>query len=358
MRTLSAAATLALALATLPVPCAAQAGARKAEVVALRFAWPEKLESKVTYRSTRTRTGQPARTSLSRFEQLAIREGDGWRITVRDVALEGDLPVPPGADVASADFVAATEAIVQVVTAEGELARIEGTGAVRALLAKTLEAAKVPKEQQARALELGEGAMRAESQETWNLAVGFWIGADLELGERYGLENEAEIPLLPGTTARYQVEFGVARKVPCAAGEKALRCVEIGLRSVPDPEVLPRVTTALLSRLAGPEPKIPEGAIEEVAIENELTLVTDPATLVPYRLVWTKAVRVTAQDEGGQAKTLEQLDRREYEYRYAVAKKPAPTKKPVAKRRAAKPAAPRPATAKPATATTQTKTGR
>jgi hypothetical protein len=355
MRTLSAAATLALALATLAAPSTAQAGARKPEVVALRFAWPEKLESKVTYRSTRTRTGQPARTSLSRFEQLATREGDGWRLTVRDVALEGDLPVPPGADVTPADFVAATEAIVQVVTAEGELSRIEGTEAVRALLAKTLEAAKVPKEQLDRALDLGEGAMRAESQETWNLAVGFWIGADLELGERYGLENEAEIPLLPGTTARYQVEFGVARKVPCAAGEKALRCVEIGLRSVPDPEVLPRVTTALVSRLAGPEPKIPEGAIEEVAIENELTLVTDPATLVPYRLVWTKAVRVTAQDEGGKAKTLEQLDRREYEYRYAAAKEPAatkPAKKPVAKRRATKPTAPK----QPATATPQTKT--
>jgi hypothetical protein len=340
MRTVSAAAILALALVALPAHSAAQERRRKAEVVALRFAWPEQLESQVTYRSTRTRTGQPGRSSVSRFTQTAAREGERYRIAVRDVRLEGDLPIPPGSSVTTADFVEATEAMVQVVTAEGELVTIEGAEGVRALLVKTLEATQLPPEHVERALAMGEAAMKAESQESWNLAVGFWIGADLDLGERYGLENEAELPLLPGTTAKYEVEFGVARKVPCAAGEKALRCVEVSLRSVPDPEVLPKITTALVERLAGPEAKIPAAAIRELAIENELLLVTEPATLVPHRLVWTKAIRMTAQEEGGEPSTLEQLDRREYEYRYAAAKKPAPArKKPVAKKR---PQAPKP----------------
>jgi hypothetical protein len=340
MRTVSAAAILALALAALPASAGAQASRKKPEVVALRFAWPEKLESQVTYRSTRTRTGQPTTSSVTRFTQLAARDGERFRLTVRGVRLEGDLPVPPGTSVTAADLAAASEAMVQVVTAEGELAAIEGTDAFRALLVKALEAAKIPKEQLDRAVAMGEVAMKSESQESWNLAVGFWIEADLDLGERYGLENEAEIPLLPGTTARYEVEFGVARKVPCAAGEKALRCVEISLRSVPDPDVMPRITTALVERLAGPEAKIPANAIQDVAIENELTLVTEPATLVPHRLVWTKAVRVTTQGEGGKPAALDQVDRREYEYHYAAAKKPAPAKKAKRPKPAAKKASP------------------
>ncbi|HYG66079.1 MAG TPA: hypothetical protein VD838_00420 [Anaeromyxobacteraceae bacterium] len=338
MRLVSA-AFLPLALAALLAPPAAwaQAHAHGREVVALRFAWPERLEAQVIQRVTRTRTGQPTRRSTTRFAQLAARDGDRHRISVRDVRFEGDLPIPPGAGVTRADFVAATEAIVQLVTAQGELAAIEGTEPVKALLQKTLEASDVPKAQLERAVALGDAALRAESQEAWNLAVGFWIGAELELGERYGLENEAELPLLPGTTARYEVEFGVARKVPCAPGEKAARCVEIGLRSVPDPEVMPRITTALVERMAGPEVKIPEAAIQGVEVENELVLVTEPSTLVPHRLVWTKAIRVTALGEGETARTLEQLDRREWDYDYAPAKKPAPAKrkKSAAKKRAA-----------------------
>lgn len=349
MRTLTAAATLALALAALPARSAAEERTRKPEVVALRFAWPEKLEAQVTYRSTRTRTGQPGRSSVSRYAQTARREGERYRISVHDVRLEGDLPIPPGASVTTEDFVAATEAMVQIVTGEGELAAIEGTEAVRALLAKTLEATQIPPEHLERALAMGDAAMKAESQESWNLAVGFWIGADLELGERYGLENEAELPLLPGTTAKYEVEFGVARKVPCTASEKTLRCVEVSLRSVPDPEVMPKITTALLTRLAGPEAKIPADAIREMAIENELLLVTEPATLVPHRLVWTKAIRMTAQGEGEEASTIEQLDRREYEYRYAAEEKPAPARKATKKKPATrkKPQAAQPNAARP-----------
>jgi len=112
----------------------------------------------------------------------------------------------------------------------------------------------------------------------------------------------------------------VRRRVPCSAGERALRCVEITLRSTPDPEVLPAAARALLPRLAAP------GAVNraaELSIEDELLLVTEPATLLPRRVVWTRAVRAAPPSADGAAPVLELVDRTETEYRYPPPRRPA-----------------------------------
>jgi hypothetical protein len=195
------------------------------------------------------------------------------------------------------------------------------------VLARAFEAAKVLPDGADRAVLLALGTVRAEAEEAWNLAVGFWTGADLALGETYALESSAEIPLLPGLRAQQAVEFEVRRRVPCTAGERALRCVEATLRAAPDRAAIERASGPLLSRVLAPDAARPEDGAKDLSVESELVLVTDPETLLPRRVVWTKAVRLGAADEG--PARAERIDRSEWDYRYPA---PAPPRRP--KRRA------------------------
>ena len=52
-------------------------------------------------------------------------------------------------------------------------------------------------------------------------------------------------------------------------------------------------------------------------------LVTDPATLLPRRMVWTRSVRLGGAER--EATSVEQVDRREYDFRYP---EPAPAAAP------------------------------
>lgn len=304
---------------------------RGPELVKLRFAWPAALDARVSYRLTRSRTGAPAAVFSARWDQRAERDEEGWRIATRDTRWDGDAPFP--AEVAE-EAVRATEQVALRIAPRGEFLDLEHAEALRPVLARVYEEAGVPEAQAERALAAAEAAARAEARELWNLGVGFWIDAELELGEPYVMQGEAELPLLPGVRADQSVEFRVRRRVPCLAGERSPRCVEVLLRSTPDRAAVQRSSRALRARLVGDggEP-VPEDAAgePELSVESELVLVTDPATLLPRRMVWTRSIRLGAADPDAPA--LEQLERREYDYRYPAAA-PEPARRPA--RRAAR----------------------
>jgi hypothetical protein len=320
---------LALALAAALVPAAARAedapARGPAEVVPLRFAWPEPARAKVTFRRTRLRTGERPGTFTARYETVAEAAEDGLALTTRGTSWRGDLPFPSAL---AADAIRATERVVQRVSPQGEFAGLDGVEALRPVLARVLEDARVPAEQAERALDLALAATRAEAEELWNLSVGFWTGADLGVGRTYVLQGEAALPLLPGVRAPQAVEFGVRRRVPCAAAERAPRCVEAWLRSTPDRAALERAAPALLARLAAPgdDPPAAEAALG-LSVERSLVLVTDPATLLPRRVVWTRAVRLAGGE--GTPPALEAVDRSEWDYRWLP---PAPPPRPARKR--------------------------
>ncbi len=342
-----AAALVALPCATLAAAAGEAAGATRAApapasddgIARLRFAWPATARARVTYRRTRAGGGREASTFTARYETRVEPAEGGLRVLTRGTSWRGDLPFPRAL---ARDALRASEAVVQHVREDGEFAGLEGVEAMRPVLARVFDAAKVPPDAAERALPLAEAAMRAEAEELWNLAVGFWTGADLRVGERYALASEAEIPLLPGVRAGQAVEFGVRRRVPCSATERALRCVEATLRSAPDRDALERAADPLLARLLPPGAERPAGAAGELTAESELLLVTDPETLLPRRLVWTKAVRLGGAERGPPAAEL--VDRSEYDYRYLP---PEPPPRPAPRRRRAPspPAAPPPAPA-------------
>jgi hypothetical protein len=288
----------------------------------MRFAWTAPARARVTYRRTRTRPGQKPGTFTARYE-TAVEPGrepeGGLRIATHGTAWRGDLPFPAAL---AGDAIRATELVVQRVRPLGEFAGLEGADALRPVLARVLEDARVPPEQAERALALALAATRAEAEEVWNLAVGFWSGADLHLGQTYVLQSEAELPFVAGRHVPQTVEFGVRLRVPCGAAERVPRCVEAWLRSTPDRAALDRAAPTLLARLgrhpgepdASGEPE-PEPAPGDLSAERTLVLVTDPATLLPRRVVWTKAVRLGG--EGRPHPVAEEIDRSEWDYRWS-----------------------------------------
>lgn len=331
---------LALAALLLSAPAATaardDAGAphRDDAVVELRFAWPTPLRARVKYRRVRARTGGPTSTFTARYEARAVRAEDRVRVSLRGTTWSGDLPFPRAL---AKPAIRASEKVVQVIGPEGEFLGLEGVEAMRPVLARLFEQAKVPLEGAERAIALAEAGMRAEARDLWNVSVGFWTGASLKVGERYVLEADGEIPLLPGVRAPHSVEFGVRRRVPCAPRGKALDCVEAEIRATPDPAALERSGRAIVARLA-PEAKggekRPDGEGLELSAESELLLVTEPGTLLPHRIVWKRSARLR---EGGEGPPLaEETDRNEYVYRYLP---PEPARRSPPARRAPKPPA-------------------
>lgn len=300
--------------ATAGAPAASPA--ETGRIVRLRFAWTPPLRARVTYR--KTRVGPAGRTSFTaRYEERVETDGDGLRIEARGTSWRGDLAFPHAVE---KDAIRASEAVVQRVGEGGEFLGLEGVDAMRPVLVRVFEDAKVPPEAAERAVALALGAMRTEAEEAWNLAVGFWTGADLALGQTYALESVADIPLLPGSRAQQAVEFTVRRRVPCAPQERALRCVEATLRATPDRAAVERASEALLARLLAPGDDRPEDAAGELSAESELVLVTEPETLLPRRVVWTKAVRLGAPEKG--PPRAERLERSEWDYRYLAPEPP------------------------------------
>ncbi len=304
---------LAAAVSTLlALPSPHAAGAKgKANVVSLRFAWPESGEVQVTYTKLKTQTGKPDERSTARYTGRTEKRGGEWRLTTSGTTWEGAAPFPPPL---VEEGIRASEQVVQVVSGDLSQVRLEGTEALDPVFGKMFQGSNVPEAQRQRIVEMARRAMLAEASEMWTLAVGFWNGADLPLGRVQTGAHEGELPMAPGASVRFQLRFSARKRVPCA-GERSPRCVELSLRSVPDPESLKPALEGFVKSLVPAGQTPPPGLFEKVSMQNDLVLVTEPETLLPHRLTWTKKARVRSM-----GKDVETLDRTEYRYRYPPAR--------------------------------------
>ena len=313
---LAVAASLA-ALLAVPAPHAAGAekaagdGKKVADRVSLRFAWPESGESKVTYTKVKRQTGKPEQKLTARYTGRVEKKGGEWRLSTSGTTWEGAPPFPPAL---VEEGMRASEKVVQVVSADLSQVRLEGAEALDAVFERMFADANVPEAQRQRIVEMARAAMLAEAHEMWNLSVGFWEGADLPLGKVHTSESEGDLPMAPGISVKFQLRFLAKRRVPCA-GEKKPRCVELSLKSIPDPKALKPALEKFVASLVPAGQNPPKGLFEKVAIENDLVLVTEPETLVPHRLTWTKTARIRSMGKDG-----ETLDRSDYRYQYAAAR--------------------------------------
>lgn len=292
-------------------PAAAEAPARTRDLT-LRFAWPRSLEARVVYRRVFLRPDGGDRSFTARYTEKVERGADGIRIASSGTRWEGEV-LYPADEVKPA--MRASEAVVQVVDADGAFVGLENGDALRPVLERIYESAGLSEADAAQAIERVEASMIEEARAGWNLAVGFWIGAELDFGRAWEKEVDAPYWILPAVAVRNRVRMEARRRVPCSASERHAGCVELTLHSEPDRAALPALTRAIVARLAGEGRALPPGEVQEVGVATDLTLVTEPATLVPHAVVWRRAVHATVAGPQG-TQELEDVDRTEWSWSY------------------------------------------
>ncbi len=296
------------------------------EVVPIRFDWPVGLRAEVVAsrqreRETDDKTSGFSMVSEYRFEVSA--HDAGLLVFLSDFRIS-DF----SADPAVADFFGNVQgqlsgiAANYIVSREGELLQLEGLDELvarsRALLGPMLDSLRNLRAEAASFLEsmLSESYFMSQATEEWNAIVGLWLDADFEVGAVYVLEDEEPSPVLPDVSIPYYYEFSLIDYAPCHESAAPRSCVVLEMVSFPDANEVKSLLGDVMQQIAGRE-IVGQFFFEEFDVENTVTLVTEPSTLIPHSLEMVQELQGTMRGPEGEGREFLQVDRRTYSYRYA-----------------------------------------
>ncbi len=271
--------------------------------IALRFDWPDGLVLDVEYRRWSEPADETARTLRYRIE--VSRRFRSKRI---DVSAPRILePVSPeGAARTLAPLVPSF-----VVGRDGQVDRLADADAHRAKMLALLGPDADPDAVPVWLEELmADEALLEGVRDRWSPLVGAWVGAEMQPDVRYQGDDEVVVPLFGGLAIPLATDYGLGPLGPCDAQPdgQGPRCVELTYRAHPDParwetflaeEVLPRLGQ-----------RAPGARVEDLRVEHEIRLVTEPEGLRPHALEVTRRVVARTQDEQGPHDLLALDDRR------------------------------------------------
>jgi hypothetical protein len=251
------------------------------ETVLLRFAWPEVLDGRCASRLVRAGSGGAAR-SESTYGLRAEHDGDHIRIRTFEVqgGLESDPALPLD-----------TALVVDVVDRRGRHLGFEGIDAALEAMPQFRGASDAQRHGLAEAL-------RGRLARNWKLTVGAWVDRELPLGATYAASAPEAVE--GGGSVRMRIAIRADGRIPCHPGAAERRCVRLHLRSQPDDERVEALAPALLRELVPERSMDPRAmVVQGVAAVTDVTLVTEPDTLVPYRLTTRRylAIRGSTLDE-------------------------------------------------------------
>ncbi len=275
-----------------------------AESVTLAFAWPEEFRAELLVRHESQQNAQPpvqafARRTLS----AARRDGELWISTYDD---------RPGRTPEAGRAVRGSDALVQVVTPQGAFLRAELTD--RAL--RLLESAD-----RARREEMRRALVRAAAED-WEITVGAWAGRRLERDRPLHKTFQGSVPLLPIVQSLLDVEYVFDGRVPCAPDETERRCVALVYRG----ETASSDEAATLERIRSLAPVTTDEPVTEAFHGGfSITLVTEPDTLVPHRMVSRERLRLRVALPDGQVREVEETAEDEYVFKRMTAPERGPT---------------------------------
>lgn len=279
---------------------------RPKTIVALRFEWPRDLKADVEFEQARTQTGQAPSGGRVRGK-LAVR-GRGSGIAARYHGWTGT-----GAD--GAALLRASEKLVIVAGEDGRTVEVEGVAAAAEALGR-IPPFSDPSPQMQEVRALAPTILEKGVRESWAMLVGFWAGNDLELGQDYESDSVVPVPAVPGATLRLKVDVRAVRRAACP-GRPDRWCVELWMRSRPDPEDAIRLVNALVERVGAAQ----AGAVGDLTTVTEVTLLTEPSTLTPHRLEIRKSSGMTAPDG---IRKISRVDSQTWTYAYPAEAKGKP----------------------------------
>jgi hypothetical protein len=290
--------------------------------VTFTFAWPQSLEGSVrlerfTWRTEDESPRSPPTTG-GEFALTTTKTADGLEVAIvarslaqlpaaktpderqRLAALRGERMWVPA-------FVVGPQGIVRrVANAEQHLADH------RAMLESHLGDGAAMPDSWAETLALPE-ALEAMVTRIWSPLVEEWTGETFRVGEPNVTRGEFAHPLADDKVAEpFEMKRIVHRWVPCP-GLSERRCVLASLEFEPD-ESQAKILGSFLDTLDMPEGN--KMKIISAEDSHTVTVVTDPATLIPYRLEMHARVEATLELPGGarQVYFTNQLERAAFRY--------------------------------------------
>lgn len=316
---------IAILVAAVPRPGMGQADSVARDVVSLVFAWPVGMEASVIAHNFRLREGEASVDSTEvrvGYRMLVEPHAAGRLITFHDFrVLERREPSALGDVIQRIALQVGALMPAYVVSEEGEFIRVHDAEAIltamRAMLRPLLDSIGElnPQARQLTEAVTSEQYVTARAAEDWNALVGTWTGADFEVGAVYETEADEPSPLFPEVLIPFTYQFAANERLPCVETQAEETCVALEMLSFADADTMKTLLTRLIDRLA-PEERAERFIYEALDIENTISLVAEPATLVPYYLEVTQTVSGSGREGDGPSRSFRQVTVRSYEFGY------------------------------------------
>ncbi len=313
---LALAGALAGVLGAAPGPARAQEPGAGTDTVRFRFDWPDGTEATVGYtRVIEREEGTPASRIEIEGEYTMHVHGHPSGLVVEHLdplaTRFRSAPALPPDD--PRRIVYSTLGMLDahwVVSGDGELL---GLAAVEALAGSVVDALR-PLGLDEASLEAVVAEVTSETQlmgnarDLWRAMVGAWADLDVAVGETFTTQGEEANPIVPSVVLPYLHEYRLVGMEPCAA--PGGRCAHLELVSFPDPHELTRVMSDALQQMG-----LPQMSFERLVQLSQVTLLTDPATLLPHEVVVSKRVNGFLLD-GGERKIFRRGDSTRLSFTY------------------------------------------
>jgi hypothetical protein len=277
------------------------------EVVVTAFGWPVGTEASVDTYQRMVRAGDGSDSDIviegsydfavaAHDEGVLVRHGN---FSTTNFSSVPELPPENPLSVLYSRLGSVTPNYV--VSPSGELIRVEGVEEMRDRMREALQPLVDSLPEQGAALngmiqQLTSGDyLFNQLSEQWNLMVGFWIDAELELGAVYEFEDQAPSPLIPTELIPFVFQFSAAERVPCSDVHAPDSCVRFEFRSVPDPDIVAELIKGWLEQLGAVGA---DAAIDSLEQENTVSLIAEAGTLLPHRWEMSRSFSMTGKEDG------------------------------------------------------------
>ena len=263
-----------------------------ADTVRLTFGWEAGMDARVETVKTRARSepdGTTTGTELRIDYRLRTSYGNLARLRIAHEAQTFETGEYTDAASTTRDLAQVTPlaadfevdgdgAFLSIVDARAATTRLRE--ALDALLAASGTARSVDHERSLATLS-NERVLSARASERWSSLVQTWVGRELAVGEFFEASGTTPHPMLPAANVGLTYLFGISERTGCTDPEGPPDCVELRLITELDAEDVRATTRAIIEQV---DPaRLPPG-IEtmELSSRTDVTVVADPATLVPY----------------------------------------------------------------------------
>lgn len=152
--------------------------------------------------------------------------------------------------------------------------------------------------------------LKSIAQDYWAGVVESWQGSAPPVGKTNKLRNTTSVPQLGGGTLDVIVEFKNLGVVACNNSDTAKKCLQLVIQSQPDRQQVQQIINRLV-----PAMKASGTTISRYDSLNEIKLITEPETLLPYRVTFKRKIDLDLRVQNRVVNSSEE-NTRTYIYRY------------------------------------------